>query len=127
MQVRLANVEFSRFVIASQDLKQVMLALLRVLTVNSRAREVVEIRGEPDGELLKIVMTGDTCDHQAQKEVTRFKMASEDVLEASADDLGLAMAIELVDQLGGAVQVSAPTPLKMRIDLYWPFQPEGDE
>jgi hypothetical protein len=119
--------EISKPVAAGQDLKQVMLALLRILTVNSRVGQDVRILPVADDHLLRIEMCAETMDNQAAKEVLRFKMACEDVLEASPDNLGLAMAVELVDQLGGAVNVAAPTPLSLRIDLSWPFEQETAE
>jgi PAS domain S-box-containing protein len=119
------RVAASTRVVAGQDLKQVLLALLRILTVNSRVGERVRVRPVVDAERLRIGMEADTMDDRAAKEVLRFKMARKDVLEASPENLGLAMAIELVDHMGGDVQITAPTPLALKVELSWPLDLDG--
>ncbi len=124
VSLRLAETPHSETVASGQELKQVVLALLRVLTVGSRAGGAVEIALGRQRSRLRIVLRADEMDQPAEAQVERFELAGEEALEASSADLGLAIALELTDQLGGAVRVDAPGSHALRIELLWPIEEE---
>jgi PAS domain S-box-containing protein len=111
-------------VVAGQDFKQVILALLRVMTVNSESGACVRVEAKEDASLLRVVLWTNRVDASSSDQVERFRRAGENMLDASADDLGLAIAIELADQLGGSVTIEAPTPRSLRLRLAWPLDRE---
>jgi hypothetical protein len=124
----ISNAESFMPIAAGQDFKQVILALLRVMTTNSKSGAAVRVGVVADGPVLRVDLRTDEFVRSSQDQIDRFERAGKNVLEASADDLGLAIAIELVDQLGGVVDVEAPRPSSLRIALSWPFeQAEVDE
>lgn len=106
---------------AGQDLKQVLLALIRMMTISSRVGGSVEIGLRVESSDLCISLIADDLAQRAESQIHRFEMAREDVLEASTTDLGLAIAIELIDQLGGSLHVAARSEFALSIDLVWPL------
>ncbi len=109
-------------VASGQDFKQVVLALLRVMTVGSKMGASVTVQLVADESVLRVDLNTDLLENPASEQIERFRRAEESLLEASAVDLGLAMAIELADQLGGDVSVDAPTEGSLHIGLAWPFE-----
>lgn len=116
--------DFCVSVHAGQDLKQVLLALLRVLTVSSRTGSDIEIEPAIERAFLRIRMTAHDMVDRAQTHVERFRGAREEALEASTADLGLAIAIELADQMGAGIDVAAIADDAMQIELRWPLEAE---
>lgn len=116
-----------RSVSSGQDLKQVLLAMIRLMTISSRVGGSVEIALEEAADGLHLSLCADDLVQRAESQVHRFEMAREDVLEASAADLALAIAIELIDQLGGSLSVDARSEFALSIDLVWPLAAEGTD
>ena len=114
-----------RNVSSGQDLKQVLLAMIRLMTISSRVGGAVEIGLEEAEDGLHLSLCADDLAQRAESQVHRFEMAREDVLEASAADLALAIAIELIEQLGGSLSVDARSEFALSIDLVWPLAAEG--
>jgi C4-dicarboxylate-specific signal transduction histidine kinase len=118
--LHVAGAEGLQTVRAGQDLKQVLLALIRIMTISSRVGGSVEIRLKDEADGLGISLISDDLMQRAESQIHRFEMAREDVLAASTTDLGLAIAIELIDELGGALRVEAQSEFALSIDLLWP-------
>jgi C4-dicarboxylate-specific signal transduction histidine kinase len=111
-------------VASGQDFKQVILALLRVMSMNSKSGATVEITAVAIEGVLRVDLRTDSFVRSSPAQVLRFDHAGKDVvLEPSEDDLGLAMAIELVSHSGGAVDVELTKPHGLGIVLSWPFDP----
>jgi PAS domain S-box-containing protein len=119
--LRISDTEMFMPVVAGQDFKQVILALLRVMTMNSKSGAELAIDVIVDREFLRVGLRTNRFARSSEDQIERFEQAGRDVLESSGSDLGLAMAIQLVHQLGGAVDIEVVAPEGLGIVLSWPF------
>ena len=111
---------------SGQELKQVLLALLRLLVTGTASGGRIDVGLEAQGGELGIRLRGGPLIEETSALVARFGTTRVGAEDSSRSDLGLAVAAELVEQMGGSLSVVAVDERAILVELTCPLE-EGDE
>jgi len=111
---------------AGQDLKQVLLMLLRLLATHAERKGRIEVEMSRQCERLRVGMRASPLDEPAASLVGCLEQCERD-REASAcgafgGDLGVGILFDLVEQMRGTLELDAEGERALRVDLRLPFE-----
>jgi PAS domain S-box-containing protein len=124
IEIRVRADPMTERVALGQDLKQVLLTLLRELVTASAAGGViwVELARQDDG--LRLRLRSDRLAEPAARLIGRFERARAGARAELHGDLGVAIAFELIDRMQGGVEVHESGQGGLELALRLPFAKE---
>ena len=113
---------------AGQELKQILLVLLRSLAEGTEKGGAIDVELRTDGRELTVGLAAQPLDASGAALRSRLESVGA-VAPASVDppDFGLATAAELIQQLGGRLAVAGGGPSALRLELAIPLVAWGEE
>jgi PAS domain S-box-containing protein len=121
VELRVTDSDCNEWIESGQELKQVLLALILILVDGLEKCGTVEAALESDGDTLRITLAAQPLVEDAKKTVGHFEMLAVGELGASHSEFGLAVAMELIDQMGAAFSFVETGPDGLSITLHIPL------
>ena len=106
---------------SGQELKQILLSMMRLLAEGTQKGGRVEIDLRRGGGDLVVALTAEPLIESSATLLSRFDGLAVGPLEGSHDELGLAVAAELIDRLGGGLSIEAVATLAIRVEISLPL------
>jgi len=129
VQLRISSVGCSKRINSGQELKQVLLALMRTLAEGAEKGACVDTELRTDEKDLVVVMKVESLAESSAKMLARFDVLSDVLSERTFDgahvEFGLGIVAELIDQLGGGLMIEAIGPNALRLEVSVPLITEG--
>jgi signal transduction histidine kinase len=125
VEIRVRSGGVTGRIAAGQEMKQALLAMLRLLVTRSARGGCVEVEVEPRAGQLRIALRADRLVEPAAALITRFERALAEGGRSSRADLGVAIAAELVAQMGGSLRAAQEGEGRVRIEMGLPFEEEA--
>ena len=119
--LRVTNGNCSEWIESGQELKQVLLALILILVEGVEKGGTVEAALESDGNILRITLAADRLLEDANTSIRHFEMLAAGRLGTSHPEFGLAIATELIDQMGASFSFRETGPDALSISLHLPL------
>ena len=127
VSLRITSVACCERIESGQELKQVLLALLRVLVDGAEKGACVEADLRADaGDLVIAISVGPLLESSSAM-LARFDVLGECGLGGFHVEFGLGIAAELIGQLGGGMMVEATGPNALRLEMSVPLVAPGSE
>ncbi|MAG32695.1 MAG: hypothetical protein CL908_17585 [Deltaproteobacteria bacterium] len=119
VELRLADSGFVERIECGQELKQVLLALFRLLVEGSQAGGSVCVGLASEAGVLHTILVADRLAEEASQLVARFDAIEAADVWAAPSEFGLVIATELVEQLGGVFSFMprGPHAIELRLQL----------
>lgn len=111
---------------SGQELKQVMLTLMRMLVTASAEGGLVEVDLQSDEKELVIGLSAAPLAGDSSDFLARFELSGEHAFEGSAEEVGLGIAVDLVAQMEGRLGVEAVGDAALRLEVAIPLDHEAD-
>jgi len=121
VEMRLETGDFAQRVARGQELKQILLALLRVLALGTRSGGGVDAALSAQSGRLHVDLRAEQLAVPAASYIERFESLRSGGLESAHDELDLAIASELVEQMGGEILLDAAGPEDLCVGLRLPL------
>jgi PAS domain S-box-containing protein len=121
VDLRVTNGNCSEWIESGQELKQVLLALILILVEGVEKGGTVEAALESDGNILRITLAADRLLEDANTSIRHFEMLAAGQLGTSHPEFGLAIATELIDQMGASFSFRETGPDALSISLHLPL------
>ena len=119
VELRVSESDCSEWIETGQELKQVLLALILLLVEGIEKGGAVEAALESDGDSLRITLAGQRLLKDTKTTIQHFEMLAAGERDTSQSEFGLAIARELMDQMGASfsfVEIG-PDALSIALDL----------
>lgn len=110
-----------------QELKQILLSLMRTLIDAAEIGACVEISMGGSAEALQVEIAADSVAGEPGRLVSRFEAASAAAEDAEEAEVELAIAVGLVAELGGTIQVAASGAGRVEVQFELPLSAGEDE
>ncbi len=110
-----------------QELKQILLSLLRTLIDSAESGARVEVSMGASAEALQVEISADPVAGAPDALVSRFEAASAAAESTEESEVELAIAVGLVAELGGAIRVAAADAGRVEVQFELPLFPGEDE
>jgi len=110
---------------SGQELKQILLAVMRVLVEGTEKGGRVEVELGRLVDDLVISLSAEPLIETAASLLARFDGLGVGALEGSHEELGLAVALELIDRLGGALSIEARATHVIQMEISLPLTGQG--
>ena len=124
VEIRVRAEPMTERVASGQDLKQVLLTLLRELVTGSVAGGVIEVELARQDDGLRLQLRSDRLAEPAASLLGRFERARAGARTELHGDLGVAIAFELIDRMEGVIEVHESEQGGMELGLRLPFAKE---
>ncbi len=123
--LRLSSKAHTLRIESGQELKQILLSLMRVLVEGAEkgGRLDVEVRRSV-GDLV-ISLFAEPLIESSATVLARFDGLGVGALDGSHDEFGLAVAVELIDRLGGGLSIEASATHAIQVEIALPLTGEG--
>jgi len=127
VDLRITNIMGGERIESGQELKQVLLALIRALAANTEkgGRVEVELRADPGSTTVGLAAMPLKADRAAVR--ARFESFGTEPGEPIAAEIGLASAAELLEQLGGQLYLDDEGAAGLRVEISVPRSELGVE
>ncbi|MCP4903449.1 MAG: PAS domain S-box protein [bacterium] len=125
VELRIASVSCCDRVDAGQELKQILLTLMRVLVSGAEKGSRLDADLRSEAQDLVIALSVDPLIGSSTEMLARFDVLGAHLLEGPQEDFGLKVAAELIDQLGGGLRIEEIAPKALRLEVSVPFVLEG--
>jgi hypothetical protein len=125
VDLRISSVGCSKRINSGQELKQVLLALMRTLAEGAEKGACVDTELRTDEKNLVVVMKVESLAESSAKMLARFDVLGERTFDGAHVEFGLGIVAELIDQLGGGLMVEAIGPNALRLEVSVPLITEG--
>lgn len=106
---------------SGQELKQVLLVLLRTLAESAEKGASIEAEVRSDGRELGVTLDAGPLVAPADTLLSRFDALAAHVADPDRGELGLSSAAELLEQLGGRLSVEAASESRLRVGVSLPL------
>jgi hypothetical protein len=120
VELRVNETDCSEWIETGQELKQVLLALILLLVEGIEKGGAVEAALESDGDSLRITLAGQRLLKESKTTIQQFEMlAAGGEPVTSQSEFRLAIAKELMDQMGASFSFdeTGPAALSIALDL----------
>lgn len=124
VEIRVRAEPTTERVALGQDLKQVLLTLLRELVTGSAPGSVIDVELVRQSDGLRLQLRSERLAEPAASLLGRFERARAGARTELHGDLGVAIAFELIDQMGGGIEVHESERGGVRLGLRLPFAKE---
>jgi signal transduction histidine kinase len=121
VELRVRESDCSEWIESGQELKQVLLSLILILVAGLEKGGAVEAGLESSGDSLRITLAAERFREDQNVAIRHFEMLAGGELGASHSDLGLAIATELIDQMGATFTFDQNAPDALLISLQLPL------
>jgi len=121
VELRLTSSTCDERIDSGQELKQVTLALLRMLVTAAAKGSRLEVDLRTDSQDLVLGLSTGPLADSAGDLLSRFDVLGDQGLAGSPDEYGLGVAVELVEQLGGGLAIEATRSDAVRIEVSMPI------
>jgi len=125
IEIRVRAEPMTERVAPGQDLKQILLTLLRLLVTGSAAGGRIEVELSRQADGLRLDLQTDRLAEPAANLLERFERARAGARAERQGDLGVAIAFELIDQMGGGIEVHESEQGALGLTLRLPFAKES--
>jgi PAS domain S-box-containing protein len=122
VELRVVDCACIDWIDSGQELKQVLLELILVLVDGVEKGGSIDATLDSDGEMLGITLSAERLVEDADTMIRRFEMLGVGELCDSRTELGLAIATELLDQLGASFSLVDTGPKALSIALRLPLE-----
>ena len=123
VELRMVRASGAARVEAGQELKQILLSVLRLLAGHTASGGRVDLALHADERELEVTFDASPWSGSANGFVERHGATAEGGLPHADDDLALVVASELLGRLGGRLRVIAPADAHVRVELAVPLVP----
>jgi signal transduction histidine kinase len=119
VELRVNETDCSEWIETGQELKQVLLALILLLVEGIEKGGAVEATLESDGDSLRITLAGQRLLKESKTTIQQFEMLAAGEPVISQSEFRLAIAKELMDQMGASFSFdeTGPAALSIALDL----------
>jgi PAS domain S-box-containing protein len=119
VELRVRQNDCSEWIETGQELKQVLLALILILVEGLEKGGSVEAALESGGDSLRITLAAERLLRDSHTTIQQFEMLAAGELGTSHFEFGLAVATELIDQMGASFTFfeTGPDALSIVLDL----------
>ena len=124
VELRLVDTGFCHRIESGQELKQVLLALILILVDGLKVGGRIEATLTSDQKRLRIVLAADPIEESACERIRQIETAALDDVRHFPSEFRLAIAAELIDQLGAELSIACAGPRSMLIELQVPVSGE---
>jgi hypothetical protein len=122
VELRVLDCACNDWIDSGQELKQVLLELILVLLDGVEKGGSIDATLDSDGDILGITLSAERLVEDADTMIRRFEMLGAGELCDSRTELGLAIATELLDQLGASFSLVDTGPKALSIALRLPLE-----
>lgn len=119
VELRVRDCDCGEWIETGQELKQVLLALILILAEGLEKGGAVEAALESGGGSLRITLAAERLLKDSNTLIQHFEMLAAGELGLSHSEFGLAIATELIDQMGASFTFleTGPDSLAIALDL----------
>jgi len=119
VELRVRKNDCSEWIETGQELKQVLLSLILILVEGLEKGGSVEAALESSGDSLRITLAAARLLRDSNATIQQFEMLAAGELGTSHFEFGLAIATELIDQMGASFTFfeTGPDALSIALDL----------
>ena len=121
VELRVTHNDRSEWIESGQELKQVLLALILVLVERLEKGGTVKAALESNGDTLRITLVAERLLEDADTTIRHFEILAAGELGDSHSEFGLAIAAELIDQMGASLSFIETAPHALLIALHIPL------
>jgi len=125
VELRISSVDCSERIDSGQELKQVLLALMRVMVDGAEKGAQLNVDLRVEAQDLVIGISVEPLVDSSAGMLARFDVLGDQALDGSHAEFGLGVAAELIEQLGGGLTVEATGPHELRLEVSVPLVVQG--